>query len=146
MKPSFPVVVRALCLSFVAGSLLAASASAAVGVCRSDPAVTLSNGVTVTLHEDISDAPSDVTQIAYQLFVPRGVTVKSVAYAGAVPPNVQSISTVASQNAGDYDAYTTVYTGTPNVPVTAYMSANSTVSCHTDGHSGQHQHSHLHLS
>jgi hypothetical protein len=38
------------------------------------------------------------------------------------------------------------YTKTPNVSVTAYMSANSTVSCHTNGHSGQVLHSHLHLS
>lgn len=128
-----------------------APAHAAIAACRSDPTVTLSSGVQVTLYEDISDTATDVSSISYQLHIPVGVTVKSIAYSGAVPSSVQSVTTYADEGAGNYDAYTVVNTRTPNISVTAYGSATSpagttVVSTHTSGNSSQSLHSHLHLS
>jgi|SRR5579884_503792 len=124
--------------------------SAHIAGCRSDPTVTLSNGVQVTLYEDISDASTDVTHITYQLHIPKGLTAQSIVYTGDVPSSLQSVTTYADENAGNYDGYTVVTTGTPNISVTAYASATSggttVVSTHTSGHSGQTLHSHLHLS
>ena len=135
----------------LAGSLLATNAQASVTYCRSDPVVTLSNGVQITLYEDISDSASDVTGISYQLHIPVGLRVTSISYMGAVPASLQTITAAADENTGNFDAYTVVTTRTVNIPVTAFMSATSTsgttaVSCHTNGHSGQSLHSHLHLS
>jgi hypothetical protein len=135
-----------LALSLLIASLAARNAQAAFTVCRSDPLVTLSNGVQVTLYEDISDTATDVTGITYQLHIPAGLKVKSISYNGAIPSSLQTITTTADENSGNYDAYTVVDTKTSNVSVTAYMSANAAVSCQTTGHSGQLLHSHLHLS
>jgi hypothetical protein len=124
----------------------AVGASAQTVTCRTDPVVALSNGVSVTLYETITDTATDVTKITYALHVPVGVSIKSISYVGAVPATAQSITLHQDENPGNYDAYTEVYTATPNIPVTAYMAANSTVSCQTAGHSWQLLHSHLHLS
>jgi hypothetical protein len=141
--------VAALIGSALIGSLAPHDAGAAAA-CRSDPIVALSNGAQVTLYEDISDTAADVTSITYQLHIPVGLTVKSIVYQGAVPSSVQSITVHADENTGNYDAYTVVNTRTPNIPVTAYMSGTTNgttgVSCHTNGHSGQLLHSHLHLT
>jgi len=132
-------------LGLLCSSLVSLPAQAAISGCRSDPAVTLSNGVQILLYEDISDTATDVTKITYTLHVPVGVTVTSISYSGAVPSKLQSLTTVADENSGNYDGYTLVSTKTPNVPVAAYMSANGTVSAHTNGSSGELLHSHLHL-
>jgi len=124
--------------------LLATQARASLTYCRSDPVVTLSNGTQVTLYEDISDSTTDVSKITYQLHIPAGATVTSIGYTGAVPANEQTITVSADENLGNYDGYTVVATHTPTINVTAYMSANSNVSTHTNGHSGQTLHSHLH--
>jgi hypothetical protein len=127
------------------GPLLAGGAHAQISGCRSDPVVTLSNGDQVTLYEDISDTATDVTQITYQLHIPVGLSVKSVTYSGAIASKLQSITLTADENLGNYDAYTVVSTKTPNIPVTAYMTANTTTSTQTAGHSGQVLHSHAHV-
>jgi hypothetical protein len=125
------------------------SADAHTTYCRTDPAIALSNGAVITLYEDIADVSTDVTKITYQLHVPVGVTVTSITYSGDVPSSLQSVTVMADENPGNYDGYTTVYTATPNVAVTAYASGTAngttTVSTHTSGHSGQLLHSHLHL-
>jgi hypothetical protein len=137
----------------LAGCLLvtgAAGVHAQLATCRSDPLLTLSNGAQVTLYEDIYDAASDVTGVTYQLHVPVGVMVRSITYSGAISSKLQTITVTADENAGDYDAYTVVYTKTANISVTAYMSGTSngttTVSCQTNGHNGQLLHSHLHVT
>lgn len=140
LRLGLPVAVALATVCQVVG------ANAHTVTCRTDPMVTLSNGVTVTLYEDISDSATDVTKITYALHVPVGVTATSISYSGAVSASIQSVTLYADENPGNYDGYTEVYTATPNIPVTAYMSANSTVSCQTSGHSGQLLHSHLHLA
>lgn len=135
----------------LASSLLAMNAQASITYCRSDPVVTLSDGTQITLFEDIYDTSSDVTGITYQLHIPVGLHVSSISYAGAILSKLQTITTTADENTGNFDAYTMVSTKTANISVIAYMSATSsagttTVSCQTSGHSGQTLHSHLHLS
>lgn len=102
------------------------------------------------MYEDIYDSATDVTGITYQLHIPVGLTVKYISYDGAVSAGLQKVSITADESAGNYDAYTTVYTRSANVSVTAYMSGTSngttSVSCHTDGHAGQQLHSHLHVT
>jgi hypothetical protein len=143
--------IRRLALSLTLGigalaaPALITGAHAQISGCRSDPLVVLSNGDQVTLYEDISDTATDVTQITYQLHIPVGLSVKSVTYSGAVSSNLQSITFSADENPGNYDAYTVVYTKTPNIPVTAYMTANVSTSTHTAGHSSQVLHSHVHV-
>jgi hypothetical protein len=139
-------------LTLLAGATLlnGTGGTHAATVCRTDPTVTLSNGAQVTLYEDISDSAGDVTGVSYQLHIPVGLTVKSIAYSGAVASSLQTITVKADENAGNYDAYTVLSTRTANISVTAYMSGTSngatTVSCHTNGHNGQQLHSHLHLA
>lgn len=136
--------VALLLFALASNSWLATGARAALTYCRSDPVVTLSNGTQVTLYEDISDSTTDVSKITYQLHIPVGAKVTSIAYTGAVPASQQTITVFADENLGNYDGYTVVATITPTINVTAYMSANATVSTHTSGHSGQTLHSHLH--
>lgn len=142
------VMLGAALLAALLGPQLA---RAQISYCRSDPVVTLSNGDRVTLYETIYDTATDVTGISYQLHIPVGLTVASISFSGAVPSSLQTITTTADENPGNFDAYTVVNTKTANSSVTAYMSATSsngttTVSCQTNGHSGQTLHSHLHLS
>src|SRR5579875_3033961 len=116
---------------------------AAISPCRTDPLVTLSNTVQITLHEQIYDSSNDVTGIAYQLHVPKGVFVLSVIYYGAVPANLQKLTVYADEPPGTYDGYTTVSTGTTNIPVVAYMSSDILVSTFASGYSGQSLHNYM---
>src|SRR3954454_3604625 len=140
------LALASLALALSLTSLGHSSAFALRGVCRADPVLVLSNSVTLTLYEDISDTVADVTKMTYDVHIPRGVTVKSISYPGDFPASIQTVTVTADQSAGNYDGYTVVYTKTANISVTAYGQANSTVSTHTSGHSGQQIHSHLHLS
>ena len=58
------------------------STSTAFGItgCRSDPLVTLSNGMQVRLTATIMTDPSQVSNVAYTLHVPQGLSVTSVQY------------------------------------------------------------------
>jgi hypothetical protein len=143
---------RRLLLGLVAGLLGLGGLGithASINTCRTDPVITLSDGSVITLYEDISDTATDVTGITYQLHVPVGDTVTSISYPGAVSSRSQSVTVTADENPGNYDGYATVDTGTSSISVAAYASGTAdgtnTVSAHTNGHSGQVLHSHLHL-
>lgn len=118
--------------------------------CRDDPTIMLSDGTTISMSEDIYDRASDVTKVSYRLHIPRGLTVQAVAFSGDISASIQSLSVVADENTGTYDAFVNVFTAAPNVSITAYMTATSsggitTASYQTDGHSGQSLHSYLQL-
>lgn len=119
------------------------SAEAHTATCRTDPTITLSNGVTLSLYEDIGDSPSDVMGIRYMLIVPEGVTITSVSYSGPVPDSAQSVALMPSGMPGNYDEYAYVETGAFDVPVAAYMSANDEASVHVSGYSHQLLHARL---
>jgi hypothetical protein len=138
LRLGIPVVVLLLgTLGQVGG------AHAHTATCRTDPTVTLSNGVTMRLYEDIGDTPSDVTGIMYVLVVPIGVMMTSVSYSGPLPDSAQSIALIPAGAPGSYDEYAYVETGAANVPVDAFMSTSDSGSVHVNGHSRELLHAHL---
>jgi len=66
-----------LSVSLLARSLVAPDTHAAIGGCRSDPIVTLSDGNVLDLHATVTDTYDDVEQVSYTLYVPNGVWVTS---------------------------------------------------------------------
>jgi len=93
-------------------------AHAAIG-CRTDPIVTLSNGLVVDLSATIYDTLSDINAVTYTLHAPVGTSVVSVVY--PVDPNniPQTFTFYADNPAGTWDSYTYVDTKTTGVSVTA---------------------------
>jgi len=76
-RPTRRVWAAALLAASVLATPLAPRAHAAFGACRSDPLVTLSNGVTLRLYADIATDASQVQQVAYALHGPVGTSVVS---------------------------------------------------------------------
>ena len=134
------------------GLLRRHDAFAALSACGSDPTVVLSNGVTFDLSTSISDNISDVRHISYTLHIPSNASVTSVTYTDGTQA-ISSFTAVADENSGNYDSYTVVTTGTPNVNVTAYFTVlavpagqTATPGAPAQGHSGQTLHVHLHIA
>src|SRR5437763_8209686 len=72
-------IIFAVAVLFLLASLTPAGISqAAVGGCRSDPAVLLSNGHTVHLDSWINTDASNVTSLTYNLSIPHGTSVVSI--------------------------------------------------------------------
>ena len=138
------VIAASLCAGL---ALLVTGTGTAFGLtgCRSDPVITLSNGVTLVMWESIGDSASDVKSVKYQVDVPTGVSVRSVVYAGDVAANLQSVTVSANENSGNYDTYSTVKTSKSGIQTAAYAQANFTVSAQTVGPTPNPLHSHLHL-
>ena len=102
----------AMTLAFASLALAAIpSASAAVGVCRSDPVFTLGSGKTITLNESITDVKTDITGGSYVLHIPTGKKIVSISYSGALGSS-QSMSWTADQAAGMFTATSEVLTKT----------------------------------
>lgn len=99
-----------LALSLLGGSLFAGQSHAAYTICRTDPIVSLSDGSTVTMFADISDDPSDVQAVSYELHVPAGVYPTGMTYDqyGAI----ESVDIVDDQAPATYSVGITVTTGT----------------------------------
>ncbi len=119
---SLPATLGAALFSAgVLASLLGSAphhAHAAAG-CRSDPIVTLSNGLVVHLSATVYDAPSDITGVAYTMHAPVGTSVVSVVYPPD-PNNIpQTFQFYADNPAGTWDSYTNVDTKTTGIGVTA---------------------------
>ncbi len=153
-----------LTVGFVAVSQQAIDNAHAAVVCRADPVVTLSNGITVDLHVSANDTLSDLRHISYVLHgpplpaapgAPAGFLVSSNGwYTAAYPDGTGAISSfqyVPDDNVGDYDAYITVTTGTSSVAMTGYMdwvvgTGKPTPTAPAQGHSGQNLHIHMHVA
>ena len=119
----------ALALALLAGSL-ATDAHASITYCRTDPTVTLSNGVTVTMWAQISTNISSVSSVNYVLHVPAGVTLKSVTY--DTYGYLEHLQIVADQSGTHYADNTTVTLTSGNTSVTAYATRqDSTVASKT---------------
>jgi hypothetical protein len=91
--------------------------------CRSDPAVVLANGVIVDLSADITDAASDVQNVAYTLHVPTGTAKVIAINTSLILGPRETFSFVDDQPPGQYYSTTKVTTGTGGVAI----SANTTV-------------------
>ncbi len=124
---SLPAMLGAAVFSAgLLASLLGAPQHAhAAGGCRSDPIVTLSNGLVVHLSATIYDTASDINTVTYTLHAPVGTKVVSVVY--PVDPNniPQTFNFYADNPAGTWDSYTYVDTKTTGLSVTATAEVNN---------------------
>jgi hypothetical protein len=134
-----------LVIALVVGAALAAmtfrtgDAFAGVTVCATDPIVTLSNGVTITMVNNISDTESDIQNVNYTLHIPAGVRVTNVQYDNTYG-SLESFNWTADQSSGCYRGQTTVTTGKSGAPVQASFAATApgfSLSLSSWGTSGQ---------
>jgi hypothetical protein len=148
--PRFRLFKHNLLVPLVAPILVltsaASTASASVGICRTDPVMVLSNGTVLVVWESINDNPTDVKSVSYQVDVPRGLSVKFITYLGDVPAKLQTVTVTPDENAGNYDTYSTVVTGIPGIQTGAHAQANGTISAQTVGPTPNPLHNHLHLN
>ena len=139
-----PVLLGAAILSasLLARSLLAPQTHAAIGGCRSDPVVTLSDGKVLDLSASVSDTYDDVQLVSYTLHGPVGTQVTSVVDTSILGPK-DTFQYYADEPAGTYTASAKVSTATPQMSVgadTALVNSTGTVSgtvLSTDSASGQ---------
>jgi hypothetical protein len=130
-----------------------AVAHAALSGCRTDPVVSLSNGVQVSMSNSISDMSTNVSSVAYTLHGPQRTTVTGVSYANSTPGVPETFQYIADNNAGNYDSYSAIYDKNAGIDVQYYTTVTNTVTgqvlsqsaqTHLSG-SGQSLHIHLHL-
>ena len=104
-------------------ALLHQPAAHAAVACRADPVVVLSNGAVLDLELSIGDQLQDIQHIAYTLHGPVGTSMVTALY----PDGTGAISTVTyvadQPGVYMYSGDTTVTTGQPNRPVTAFLTA-----------------------
>ncbi len=107
-------------LSVVAGLIMALAGSGiALGItsCRTDPTVTLSNGVSVQLWDSVGTDLSNVRGVSYVLHVPRGIRVSHVEYDST--GYLEDLQVVDDQNGTHYSLTTTVSVNGSKASVTA---------------------------
>jgi hypothetical protein len=112
-----------LAAGLLAGSLPAPAAHAAIGGCRSDPIVLLSNGDILDLSANIDDSVTDIQQVTYTLHGPAGNSVTGVIPTSGVLGPKETFQYTADGAAGSYGVETVVSTLTPHVDVTATAQA-----------------------
>ena len=114
------VAVVSVSASLLALSLMALDTDAAIGGCRSDPVVTLSNGNTLHLSAVVNDTTTDVQQVSYTLHAPVGTWVM-----GEVDTSVLGVkdtfqyNDTQNQSPNTYSVAVRVNTGTSQIPVVA---------------------------
>jgi hypothetical protein len=108
--------------------------------CRSDPAIVLSNGVTLDLSATISGSADDVQKVAYTVHVPAGTGVVAVIGTSGILGPKEQVQVVADGQAATYSSTTLVTTQTPGVAVTADMLGLLVLNAPTasaSGHAGE---------
>jgi hypothetical protein len=138
--------VAVLTMGLLSGPLTAHRASAAIGLCRTDPIVQLSNGTVLQLRASIADDAADIRTITYAVRAPKGTSIVRVVYTTELPNGTETISFSADNPAGTYDTDTFVSTTTRGVDVTAQTVVPSVGSGSVSGQSGQHLMVHLSAS
>jgi hypothetical protein len=99
-------------------------ASAQLVSCRTDPTVTLSNGVSVTMWATISTTISHVQSVNYVLHVPAGVKMTGISY--DANGSLEHVQLVADQTGTQYEDITTVDTTSTGVGYTANATRQDT--------------------
>ena len=79
-------------------------------LCRADPVVVLSNGVTMDFGASITTLPMNVTEVHYELHVPVGVELVAVIHTPTWLTSQETFTFYADQPAGQYTIITTVHT------------------------------------
>jgi hypothetical protein len=128
---------------------------AALTGCRSDPIVTLSNGVQVQIGNTMADAAANVSKVAYTLHGPLGTTATQVVYpADNASGIVETFQYIADNQPGNYDSYSAIYDANAGINVneattvtntTTLQSISQTAQTHLSS-SGQSLHIHVHLN
>src|SRR5438128_2572115 len=106
----------ALSTALLARSLIAPGTHAAVGGCRSDPVVTLSNGAVLDLSSVVTDSYDDVQQVSYTLYAPVGTWITAVVDTSILGPK-DTFQFYADEPPNTYRAAAKVTTLTPQMPV-----------------------------
>ena len=117
--------VATLLTAGVLAGLSVPSAHAMLGTCRTDPVLTLSNGVTLRIVDDIGTDISTISMIKHVVHLPSGVTLLSVAYDDGV--SYKEMLTLSSDQApGSYTSRTMVGLTSGNASVTTTATAWTT--------------------
>jgi hypothetical protein len=117
------------------GPLLAGGAHAQIGACRTDPTVTLSNGVSVTMWATMQTDISTVQSVTYVLHVPKGVTMTGITYDSS--GSLEHVSIVADQTGTQYEDVTTTTLTSGSVSMTAYATRRDSTVASQNGTTGK---------
>lgn len=112
------------------------SALAALGPCRSDPVVVLSNLKVMDISATIGDSQSDLNSVTYALSLPKGVRPLLVVPTDGLVGQVEHFSWSSNQPVNQYSVQTYVSTG-QTVPVTASVLGVFTKSANATGTSNE---------
>lgn len=88
-------------------------------MCRSDPIVILSNGVTMDIGASISTMPWQVTEVHYELHIPQGVSVILAVQTPTWLTSQETFTVIADQAPNNYKVSTIVHTKVGNASVSA---------------------------
>lgn len=88
-------------------------------ICRSDPVVILSNGLTLDIGASISVLPFDVTEVHYELHVPQGVSALLTVHTPAWITSQETFTLIDDMPARQYKVTTTAHTKAGDADVTA---------------------------
>ncbi len=110
--------IKVLIVALVALLVIPFTAYASL-MCRSDPVVILSNGMTLDIGASISTLPWQVTEVHYELHVPRGVSLILAIHTPTWLTSQETFTLIADQPARSYNVVTTVRTNVGNATVSA---------------------------
>lgn len=129
------IALVVLLLMFIAVFVPTQKTFAAIGGCRSDPEITLSNGQVVDLAAQVSRNTNQVRSVSYELYGPRGTTVSNYVDTSELA-NVTTFSFHATEAGGRYSAWSTVQTaGNATVVFTMTLGTDSYTVGGVDGQS-----------
>lgn len=107
-------IIMALIIALTVPGLVHASL-----LCRSDPVVVLSNGVTLDIGALISTLPMQVKEVHYELHVPVGVSMIAAIHTPTWLTSQETFTVYADQPRNQYKVTTVVYTTQGNADVVA---------------------------
>jgi hypothetical protein len=111
------IAVSAACLATLA--MLPLGAHASYSVCRSDPAMVLSNGTVLDLSASIGTDISSVSNVTYVAHLPAGVRPIAVVNTDGLMGIKEHFVSYSDNAKGTYDTYTTVTTVSGSASVSA---------------------------
>jgi hypothetical protein len=133
-------------VALVSTSMIPIEAHASYSICRSDPALVLSNGTVLDLSASISTALSNVSSVTYVVHLPAGVRPLLVLNTDGLMGIKEHFVSYSDDSSGAYDTYTTVATVGGSTSVTAHALVVSLLSIgapSVSGISGSPIHIHL---
>ncbi len=94
-------------------------ASASMRYCRTDPILTFSDGIMLTVTSTIDTDDSNVASVVYTLHVPAGIVLVKTIYTAGALGGEEKVQLIDDQNPGVYQIDTLVTTHVARVHVTA---------------------------